>query len=296
MAWFRNLVVYRLTNEQALTAAAMSAQLASHAFTPCGDLDEQSIGFVPPVDGGDLAFAVPGGHIFAALCVERKNLPKQVIDRKTRERCAEAETSQGFQPGRKQRREIREQVVDELLPKAFSTRSTTRIWFDVVGGWLVIDTASGPRADDVYRYLIRALGGLPVSVLRTAISPRAAMTGWIERDEAPAGFTVDQDAELRATGEGNATVRFISHTLEADDLGRHIAAGKQCTRLALTWNDRVSFVLTEGLVLKQLAALDILKESDGYSDAQERDLLLMAGELRKLLIGLVDALGGEVAA
>lgn len=294
MSWFRNLVAYRLARNSALTAALLSEKLAGFTFQPCGDLDLQTAGFVPPVDGGELAYAIPGGHIFLALCVEKKNLPKQAIDRKTRERCDAIENEQGFKPGRKQTKEIREQVIDELLPRAFATRTVTRVWLDTVDGWLVVDTSSESRADDVLRPLFKAVDKFPLESLRVNRSPVASMTDWLAADEAPGGFTVDQDAELRASGEGKATVRYIRHTLEAADVRRHIVGGKQCTRLAMTWADRISFVLTESLALKGVTALDILKESD--ADAQERtdaDLVLMTGELRKLLADLVDALGGE---
>src|SRR3569623_134434 len=125
------------------------------------------------------------------------------------------------------------------------------------------------------------------------------MTGCLAADEAPAGYTVDQDTELRATGEGMATVRYVRHTLEAEVLRRLIAAGKQCTRLAMTWADRGSFVLTEALVGKRVTPLDVLKEgSEGMSmnddERFDTDFALMSGELAKLLEHLVEALGGEM--
>jgi recombination associated protein RdgC len=127
------------------------------------------------------------------------------------------------------------------------------------------------------------------------------MTDWLAADEAPSGFTVDQDTELRATGEGKATVRYVRHTLEADDVRRHIAAGKQCTRLAMTWSDRVSFVLTESLTVKRVTPLDVLKENnDGMTQNDDErfdtDFALMTGELSKLMGDLVQALGGETPA
>jgi recombination associated protein RdgC len=142
---------------------------------------------------------------------------------------------------------------------------------------------------------------LPIGTLRVQQSPVAAMTDWLAADEAPSGFTVDQDTELRATGEGKATVRYVRHTLEADDVRRHIAAGKQCTRLAMTWSDRVSFVLTESLTVKRVTPLDVLKENnDGMTQNDDErfdtDFALMTGELSKLMGDLVQALGGETPA
>jgi len=132
-----------------------------------------------------------------------------------------------------------------------------------------------------------------------AVSPIGAMTDWLVADEAPAGFTVDQDTELRSTAESKATVRYVRHTLEADDVRRHIAAGKQCTRLAMTWNDRISFVLTETLAIKRVAPLDVIKEGADSATQNEderfdSDIALMTGELGKMLADLTEALGGEV--
>jgi recombination associated protein RdgC len=136
-------------------------------------------------------------------------------------------------------------------------------------------------------------------LLHTKLSPGAAMTGWVAEGEAPTGFTIDRDCELRLPGEDRATVRYVRHALDGEEIGEHIAAGKQCTRLALTWADRISFVLTEKLEIKRLQFLDILKEqSEQAEDAEalfQIEFALMTGELGKMVADLVEALGGEEA-
>ena len=149
------------------------------------------------------------------------------------------------------------------------------------------------------KLLIKAIDKFPLETLRTVMSPATAMTAWLASDEAPSGFTVDQDTELRSTGEGKATVRYVRHALEADDVRRHIESGKQCTRLAMTWNDKISFVLTEGLAVKRIAPLDVLKEdSDSTTKNDDErfdsDMMLMTGELHLMLSALVEALGGQL--
>jgi recombination associated protein RdgC len=221
-----------------------------------------------------------------------------VVNQIAKERAAEIEEQQGFKPGRKQMKELKEQVTDELLPRAFNVRSSTHVWIDPVNGWLCIDSASPSRADDILKMLLRSIDELPVQALRVKQSPVSAMTSWLATDDAPAGFSIDQDTELRSSGDSHATVRYANQAPEADDLRRHIAGGKQCTRLALTWNDRISFVLTESLALKRIAALDVLKESaDGTAAGDDErfdaDMLLMTGELSRMLADLVQTLGGE---
>jgi recombination associated protein RdgC len=94
-------------------------------------------------------------------------------------------------------------------------------------------------------------------------------------------------------------VRYVRHALEADDVRRHIAGGKQCTRLAMTWADRISLVLTESLAIKRVTPLDVLKEdSEGMSKNDDErfdsDFALMTGELAKMLADMIAALGGQL--
>jgi recombination associated protein RdgC len=295
--WFKNLQIYRLTAPWTMTSEQLEASLAPQAFTPCTSLDMQTQGWVSPRDNGMLVHSV-NRQLLLQLGTEKKLLPSTVINQVTKARAAELEEQQGFKPGRKQMKELKEQVTDELLPRAFSIQRSTRVWIDPVNGWLVIDAAGAAKADEVFKLLLKSLETLPFAALRTERSPLAAMTDWLAADEAPGGFTVDQDTELRSTGEGKATVRYVRHTLEPEDVRRHIAGGKQCTRLAMTWSDRVSFVLSESLAVKRVAPLDVLKENNDSAGRNEDerfdgDFALMTGELAKLIADLVQALGGE---
>jgi recombination associated protein RdgC len=295
--WFKNLQIYRINAPWTLSPEALEAKLAPQAFTPCTSLDLQSQGWIAPRENGVLVHAV-NRQMLILLGTEKKLLPASVVNQVSKARAVDLEEQQGFAPGRKQMRELKEQVADELLPRAFSVWRNTWTWIDPVNGWLVVDAASPAKADEVFKLLLKSIDKLPVENLRVTRSPQACMTDWLAADEAPNGFTVDQDTELRAAGESKATVRYVRHTLEAEDVRRHIASGKQCTRLAMTWADRVSFVLTEALAVKRVTPLDVLKEDDvSTKNDDERfdtDFALMSGELGRLMAALVEALGGEV--
>ena len=296
--WFKNLQIYRLPAPWTMTSDQLEALLAPQTFTQCTTLDLQSQGWISPRNNGILVHSV-NKQMLLQLGTEKKLLPATVINQVSKMRAAEIEEQQGFQPGRKQMKEIKEQVADELLPRAFSVYRSTSVWIDPVHGWLVVDAASPSKADEVLKLLLKSVDKLPLESLHVTQSPVTAMTDWLVADEAPGGFTVDQDTELRATGESKATVRYVRQSLEADDVRRHVSAGKQCTRLAMTWADKVSFVLTESLTVKRVAALDVLKESSegGSRDEDERfdtNMALMTGELARMLADLVAALGGEV--
>ena len=295
--WFKNLQLHRFSAPWNKDADEVEACLASHAFYPGTSLEMQTQGWASPRDNGALVHRV-GKQMLLTMRAEKKLLPATVVNQVTKARAAELEEQQGYKPGRKQLRELKEQITEELLPRAFSIRRDTRVWIDPERGWLAIDAASAIKADEVRTLLFKALDPLPLTSLQVNQSPVAAMTSWLADDAAPAGFTVDQEIELQASAESKATVRYVRHPLDAEELRRHIAGGKRCTRLAMTWNDRVSFVLTDALAIKRVAPLDVVKEQiDGtMSDEDERfdaDFALMAGELSAMLGDLTEALGGE---
>ena len=296
--WFKNLQIYRLPAPWNMDRDRLEAAFAPHVFQPCSSLDSQSQGWISPRDNDMLVHSVNQQLLFA-LGTEKKLLPASVINQVAKAKAIEIEEQQGFKPGRKQLREIKDEVTDTLLPRAFSINRTTRAWIDPVNGWLVIDAATAAKADEIIKLLVKSVDKLPLESLHVVQSPVAAMTQWLAADGVPKGFTVDQDTELRASGDSKATVRYVRHTLEPEDVQRHIASGKQCTRLAMTWADRISFVLTESLTIKRIAPLDVITESAevSASDDEERfdaDMMLMTGELAKMMDDLVHALGGQM--
>lgn len=294
--WFKNLKLFRLAPDFRPTTADLEAKLERQLFQPGNRSDMQNMGWVPPCGGG-LVHVLDGQHLLS-LRVEKKLLPASVVNQHVKEKCLEVEEQQGYRPGRKQTKEIKEQIIDDLLPKAFAVQKDTRVWLDTKNHWLIIDAASAGKSDEVIGMLAKIFDPLPVQSLFTEQSPSAAMTEWLLQDEAPANFTIDQDTELRSSAEGGATVRFIKQQPDHHDTSKHIQSGKQCTRLALTWADRISFVLNESLDIKRVAPLDILKVNTDFSNMDEAerfdaDMTLMCAELAKLLDDLILALGGE---
>jgi recombination associated protein RdgC len=295
--FFKNLQLYRLPTPWTMTALDLGALLLPQAFAPASSNELIRQGWERPrgIDGA-LVHEVSGQYLLK-LVTEKKILPSKAVSQLAEKRADELEEQQGFRPGKKAMKELKERATDELLPRALSVKSHLNVWIDPKNGWLAVDTSAPSKADDVIKLLLKAVDRMPLESLRVQRSPTAVMTAWLETDEAPAGFTVDQDATLRATGESKAQVGYKRHSLDPEEMRRHIAAGKQCARLAMTWNSRISFVLTEKLTIKSIKPLDVLKENESITyDATERfdsDFALMTGELAKLLADLVEALGGE---
>ncbi len=295
--WFRNLQVYRFPAPWKISASKLEEQLGRHVFRPASGFEMQTQGWASPRDDGGLVHSVHG-HMLLSLCTEKKLLPASVIKEAVKAKAIEAEERQGYKPGRKQLRDLKEEVIDELLPRAFSVRRRTGIWISPKEGWLVIDVGSPGKADEIIGLMNKSIDDFVVERLNTVEAPGTAMTAWLAGGNVPHGFSIDQDTELQSPVEEKATVRFVRHALDAKEVKRHIDSGKQCTLLALTWANRVSFVLTEALVMKRVAPVDVIRESEGAQSQNDderfdADFMLMTGEFQHLLTDLVEALGGR---
>jgi len=278
-----------------MPAADLIDLLKPQEFSDCSSMEDFSTGWVPPRDNAEIVHPVDGVFVLEYK-TEKRLLPSIVINTVLKERAEEVEEQQGFAPGRKQKKELKEQVRDELLPRAFAIPKLTRVMIDPKNGWILVDSTNQSVAEDILKLLLKAIPKFPIESIRTKINPVSAMTTWLAQDSGPAGFTIDQDAVLQSTGEGKATVRYSKHTLEPEDLGRHISAGKECVKLAMTWSDKVSFVLSQDLKISRLTLLGTIKESVGQN-AEERfdsDIMLHAGLINEMLNALMDELGGLI--
>ncbi|MEI8168595.1 MAG: recombination-associated protein RdgC [Rhodoferax sp.] len=294
---FKNVIMYRIGAGWSATVADIETSLDSARFVECGASQEKSIGWTEPRGEahGPLVESVAGQFILK-LKIETRALPGSVITKKANERVAHIETTTGRKPGKKEIREIKDDIKLELMPLAFSKESSVWVWIDPEALLLVIDAGSQARADEVVTMLVKCLSGLAVALIDTKVSPTAAMSEWLITQEPPAGFTVDRECELKAADESKAVVRYTRHPLDTDEVREYVESGKLPTRLALTWDSRVSFMLTEGLQIKKLAFLDVVFDgaSTGKDDGFDADTAIATGELRKMLPDVLAALGGEV--
>ena len=294
--FFKNATFYAL-NSWGITADQLQAKLAARPFVACGASDMETRGWVSPTDDDRMALPVKG-HLLISLMIERKLLPTAVVNDAAYAKAKIIEAQQGYKPSRKQMKEIKEAVAQELTAKAFTRKRRTFAWIDTANLRLIIDTPSVAHAEDVLEALRDSLDEFPVKMLRTKLSPVSVMTGWLAANEAGGNFTIDMDCELRAVIDEKAAVRYVRHALDGKDVKDHLAAGKLPTRIALTFDDRVSFILTEKMEVKRLAFLDVIKEeaekqADAADMQMEADFAIMAGELERLITALVEALGGQ---
>ncbi len=293
-------MVYRVATEGSLGVEQMETALGQMLFTPCSASQDKSMGWVPPrgQQHGALVEAINSQRILCFM-IESKGVPGSVIKRHLDERLAQIEATEGRKPGRKESRELRDDIVQQLLPMAFAKTSSVLVWLDLQTGRLVLDCGSQGKADEVVSALVKCLPGVQISALNTQMAPQAAMTQWLTSGDKgwPHHFAPGREVELKSGDEMNSVVKFTRHHLDDEEMQRHIGQGKLPTKLAMDWDGRVSFVLTESTQLKKVAFLEGVFEDNASAEDDggfDTDVTISTGELSALITDLIEALGGEL--
>jgi len=293
----KQATIYRFKCD-GLNAEMLEPALVSAEFVECGVTQQKSSGFIPPREEHGAFVEVINGQYILKVMTEVRKVPAQAIAKRLDEMAKHYEDQTGRKPGKKIRRELKDQALLDLLPQAFTSASSTLVWIAPKLGLIVID-ATGSKADDIVTGLVKATDGLAVHLVMTEMTPSAAMAHWLGTGEAPYKFSIDRECELRSCDELKSIVKYGRHPLDIDQVREHITQGKVPTKLALTWRDRFSFVLTDSMQIKKISFLDVVfNESSARTstanEAFDADVAIMTGELSELLPDLLEALGGEL--
>ena len=294
---FKNLSVYRVGANWQPTRQEVEEALAKGVFLGCGASDALSVGWIPPrgIEHGPL-LEVVDGHLHLKLQIESKVLPGSVVKERVDEIAAQIEEQTGRKPGKKALKDLKEQATHELLPLCFKKRSSVRIWIAPAHRLLMIDASSPARCEEVVSLLIKALDGLVLHLVQSAETPAACMAAWLMDGVPPEGFTIDRECELKSEDEMKSVVRYARHALDIEEVRQHLAGGKRPTKLAMSYKDRVSFLLTDTMGVKKISFLDLVFEGHDKPEKDEQfdaDAVIATGELAELIPALIDGLGGE---
>jgi recombination associated protein RdgC len=271
-------------------------------FAPLGQSTQAlSVGFVPPrAENGALIETIAGQHILK-VAIETKTVPSRTIKDEVAKRCEGIKFHTGRMPGKKERRDIRDDVLLSLLPAAFPKRTDVPVWIDPARGLLAIGSASTGKVEHVTWALVQTSPDIKLQHLITTKTPRFCMAQWLladTPDDWPDNLNVERECVLQSQADDGATVKFSKHHLAIDEVKKHVREGKLPTQLALSWDGKVSFTLTEGMALKKVQYLDGVMDESGTDKNEDRfdaDVALATGLLGPLIDDLVYALGGEFA-
>jgi recombination associated protein RdgC len=296
--WFRNLTLFRFSDSVAKSLASLDADLAEKRLRPCGPIELGTQGFISPYGRaeenlvhrvGDCALISVGG--------EDKLLPSSVINEELAQRLQKIADQTGKRVGARERKRLKEEVLTDLLPRAFIRSSKRNAYLDMENGWLVVDTAAKKAAEDTVTQLREAMGSFPATPMAPEESPRALMTDWLAHGKLPAGLVLGDECELRDPVESGAIARCRRQELETDEVREHLKSGKQVFQLGLVFDDRMSFSLGEDLVIRKLRFLDIVQDELGDNEREnavaELDavMALMTLELQRLFVKLEEWFG-----
>lgn len=298
---FRNVRVFRFSKPFDISAEQLEEKLQAEAFKPCGPQEQMRHGWVAPLGkhGQELVHSAGGCHLIA-LRKEEKLLPGPVIKELVEEKAEAIEAEQGRKVRRKEKDELKEQVLLEMLPKAFSRHRHSFAYLSPADGMMIVDAGSSKQAEDLASALRKSLGSLPVRPPALEQAPAFTFTGWLNDSiEIPATLALGRECELKDPSEDGGVVRCKGLDLQSEEIRNHLDAGMQVTKLALTWDDNLSFILDEEFGIRRLKFGDSLQEQlddvDNDDPAARFDAAfsLMTLELARMIPGLLEALGGE---
>lgn len=297
MVWFKNVMIYKLTAPLSLESIALNELQQDTRFTPCTQFDMSKFGWSSPLAGSDLLHFSQGNQFLLVSHKEDKLLPANVVKAETEQRIAELEAKEARQLKKTEKQAVKDQVVSNLLPRAFSKHQFTSIWLDLDAQLVYVDAASSKRAEDTLALLRKTLGSLPVVPISFALPPTEVMTNWVAKGHTPNWITLLEEAELKSF-DTDSVIRCKRQDLEAEEIARHLQAGKFITKLAIEWESHFSCVLNEDASLSRLKFADEVREKNDdilKEDVAQRfdaDFLLMTEELKLFTQNIIEEFGG----
>ncbi|BDM65367.1 recombination-associated protein RdgC [Shewanella sp. NFH-SH190041] len=297
--WFKNLTLYRFNKPFSVDADTLEKAMADFCFSPCSSQDISKFGFTNALGkhGQTLVHSAGNRHLISAT-KEEKILPSQVIKEALEEKVAQLETEENRKLTKKEKDALKDEITTTLLPRAFSRRSQIQALLLPEQQLILVDSSSASKAEELLALLRKALGSLPVIPVSFATPLEVQMTEWLKNGSAPAPFTIQDEAELKAIADEGGIVRFKQQDLSEEEVLAHIETGKQVHKLALHFEQSVAFLLCSDASLKRLKFSEEFRAGNdevGNDDPLARldaDFALMSGELVALLTSLVHALGG----
>ncbi len=292
--WYKNAIIYLLPDGWQLEAG-FAEKLEQAAFTPCMGLDWFSEGFAPPTPfSSDFVFTANSNRV--CLKHEEKVLPSATVRDLVNGKVAEIKEAEARNVWYEEKQQLKEQITDDLLPRALTQSRRTEAIFDTERGYLLVNEASDKRAEQMLIKLHEALGGLKVAMPYTRESPSSLMTEWLLSGAAEGGFELGFNVLMQGVGDVVPKVKISKKDLTHPEVIQHAKNGMKVVELELEWREQISFTLTQNFALKRIQFLDVLQEEaeqgDDAASLMFASQIIMVEALGEMINELVNLLGG----
>ncbi|MDP0562104.1 MAG: recombination-associated protein RdgC [Candidatus Endonucleobacter sp. (ex Gigantidas childressi)] len=302
--WFKNLIFYRFTNPLKLNQNELEKQLQKKRFRNCGSQDLSTYGWVSPLGRhSDMLTHCSDSFIMITARKEEKILPASVIRDALEDKIESIEQEQDRKVLGKEKKILKDDILMELLPRAFTRQQRINAYIDTKEEWMVIDSSSFNKAEELTSYLRENIGSLPIISPPMKNNPSHSMTQWLaQKVPLPTSFTLGDECELREPRDEGGQIKASKQELVSEEISVHMQTGKQVSKLALCWNDSLTFVLGDDMIVRKLKYTDVIQseldEVNANSEAEQfdADFAIMSLTLRKLIQDIISALGGEKTA
>lgn len=297
--WFKNLRLYRLTEQWTLTPEELNERLGEFSFNPCGNLDMMRYGWVPPLGrhGSEYVHAA-GGYIMICAKKQEKILPAAVVNEQLEEKAIAISEAESRSVGRKERQTLKDEIIFSLLPKAFTKSSLDFAYIATQEGLIVVNASSAKRAEDLLSALREALGSLRAIPVTPKNIPTQVMTHWLRDAQLPPEFELREECELQA-GKDGRVIRCKNQDLYADEIRSHLDSGMFVNKVAITWKETIHCIIDDQLAIKRLKFEDKIQEQandrnpESKAEQFDADFAIMTLELKTFIGALLKAFGGE---
>lgn len=269
--WFKNLQIFQLKDTDTFDSNELISKLPEYPLRDCGSQEEFTFGWLPLIRNSEQWSVATNHCLLLRAGKEEKVLPTAVVREELETKVAEIELVEGRKVGRKEKADLKEELVFSLRPRAFSKRSDIWAYIDVKAKLLVLNSTNAGMTEQLFKLLQTTLGSFPMVPLQAQVSPASLMTDWLMKNELPASLESGDECEIQDNSEERAKIRFKSLEPLSEDVTRHLEQGMTVKNLALRWTEKMSFVLNDDLTLKKVKFDDTLKES-AFNDSQGGDL------------------------
>lgn len=300
--WFKNILLYEMLEPFPLDSDTLMDRLSKKAVRPTNKTEMESLGWASPFgeDSDVFSHSVGGCHLIKA-CKEIRLLPSPVIQEYLQKKLSEIEQSESRKVLRREKARLKDEIIFDLLPKAFTRRIYSYLYIDTKQRWVIVDSSSRAIAETLLQLLRDTIGGLKLAPPEFTKTPTRVMTDWLKDFDLPSYLDIEDNCELKEVHNGDGIIKCQRQDLSAKEIQNHLKSGKQVVKLGLTWRDRMAFSLEEDFSIKRIQCLDTINEArkdvEAESDAQklDADFTLMLGEFRDLITDLFGLLKTSIS-